>query len=161
MNNGTPDQETARFNKESLYRLLNETFRLLIHRACGYASRSREIRRSPLEKVARAIFSWVDCRLRRLGRAVPNENLKEGLFREFLVLQKNQEKFPLTDPEPEHCPVCGTRLTTAYDQPLVCERCLQPVLDALDALVRGTDTEWTPEELRERYLALLALGPED
>ena len=73
---------------------------------------------------------------------------KKQLFQAFDELAKNGASFPYDDAHPLQCPVCEGDLKTAYNRTLVCERCMQPVLNALDNLVRCSTTDTAPERLR-------------
>jgi len=90
-----------------------------------------------------------------LDMPLPPTAAKEALYREFVRLAHNREKFPLNEEECNCCPVCRSPLVTLYDEPEVCEKCLQPLFDALDNLVRLTKTVLTPENLREEYIEAL------
>ena len=138
-----------------LYRILTLSFGFLTTEACCYASRSKELRRKPLEVVRHRVFNWVDRHLQVFHMPLPPVELKERLFDSFSDLVANQGRHPFTNGDPKNCPACGSQLVTTYNEPLVCERCMQPVLDALDELVRATTTLWTPEDLREAYLNAL------
>lgn len=143
-----------------LHGLMTLVFRSLTLAACAHASRSKDLQRNPLGKLRERIFNWVDHHLQLCGNPLPPVHLKEQLFRSFTELAASQAKFPFTDKDPTHCPVCGSKLESAYTEPLVCESCIQPVLDALDNLVRASVTGWTPEDLRKSYLEALQSVPE-
>lgn len=138
-----------------------DLFRLLTNKACFYASRKNNHDRTTLEMLDKFIYECVDQTLQLLGWPLPAMHHKERLSKAFAELAANQGRFPFTKEKTTHCPVCGTQLVTAYDEPLVCEHCLQPVLDALDDLVRATTTEWKPEDLRESYQQSLIRIPKN
>lgn len=138
-----------------LYQQLTLAFRVLTLDACRHSSRCQRLYRNPLAGIEHTVSNWLesDSDLFHVPH-LPIE-LKAQLFEAFEKLSIDQSRFPFSDSDPMHCPVCGSQLVTAYNEPLVCERCMQPVLDALDELVRATTTLWTPEDLREAYLNAL------
>ena len=83
---------------------------------------------------------------------------KEQLFRAFKELAEQWSKYPLVDSNEVHCLICHGELTTVYDEPTVCEHCIQPVLEALDNPVRASTSLSTPELLREQAISNIELG---
>ena len=152
----SPDElQMQQFARSRIYRMLSNGFRLLTSVACCYSSRDKKLSRFSFDKTKEFIFHWMNRDLQLANLPLPPIRYRERLFQTFTELAENQARFPLTEEAPADCPVCGTRLTTAYYTPLVCEHCMQPVLDALDELVRAAATKWTPEQLRESYLEWL------
>jgi hypothetical protein len=146
------EEEKKRLEYSARWLSMHHTYSMLVWDACAYAGPTKETKleeRRPMEELSNYIHKRFDD-LRDLHAAPePYAMAKERLLRAFGALADTRSKFSFDESDPDRCPVCHGKLMTVFNEPMVCEHCMQPVLDALDDLVRASTTEWTPEQLRK------------
>lgn len=94
---------------------------------------------------------WADHEMKMLGES---KNLRAekakvltaftNLFQKRIAVFEKQAEAP----NPKLCSICGNELTLAYwGEEMVCEKCAQPIIDALDQLVNATTDRYTAEDV--------------
>ena len=146
------EEDKRRRMRDARWLEFHHTYSILVWEACAYAGTkaTKSVERWLVEGELSGYIHQRFDDLRDVHAAhEPYAMAKERLLRAFGALADAQSKCPFDDSNPLQCPVCHGELTSVYNRPMVCERCMQPVLDALDDLVRAATTEWTPEQLRK------------
>ena len=146
------EEEKQRLAKAERWLELRNSYAMLVWEACAYASPAKKTKfldRWPMEELSININKWFDDIRDADAMTGPYTIAKNRLFQAFSELAESRTRFLLDDSNLVRCPICQGDLTSAFNEPMVCERCMKPVLDALDDLVRASTTEWTPEQLRK------------
>jgi len=143
-------EHRERLGKALHFSDFHQVYSAVVWGACSYVrptAAGKPVERWNLEKLRNLINDRFDGLCDDHSSSEDYAKAKERLFHALSELAAHPTVV-LTEGLPICCPTCRGEFTAAYKEPMVCEYCMKPVLDALDNLIRILTTDPTPEKLR-------------